>query len=191
MLQDRMRCIVHGACVFLGLTAASVAAAAVAAPQPVHSVPSLDLSRYAGKWFEIARYPNRFQKQCVGDVTAEYVSLADGRIRVINACRRSGGSTARAEGVARLASSGGPTSRLKVRFAPAFLSFISGVWGDYWVIGLGPDYTYAVVGAPSRDYLWILSRTPTLDTEVYQKAVDMAVSNGFDPSRLVRTKQSP
>ena len=79
---------------------------------------------------------------------------------------------------------------MKVRFAPAFLSFISAVWGNYWVIGLAPDYSYAVVGDPSHDYLWILFRTSTLDTEAYQKAVETAISNGFDPSRLVRTKQS-
>jgi apolipoprotein D and lipocalin family protein len=191
VLQARMRRIVHGARIVLGLTTASVAAAVVVDPAPVRSVTSLDLSRYAGKWFEIARYPNRFQKQCAGDVSAEYVLLPDGRIRVINSCRLGNGSISQAEGVARLASPGGSTSRLKVRFAPAFLSFISAVWGDYWVIGLAPDYTYAVVGAPSRDYLWILSRTPTLDTEVYQRAVDAAVSNGFDPTRLVRTRQSP
>ena len=108
----------------------------------VTTVPNLDLIRYAGKWYEIARYPNRFQKSCAGDVTAEYVLQADGRIQVINECRRADGSLNRAEGVARKANPSGPTSQLKVRFAPAFLSFISAVWGDYWIIGLADDYSW-------------------------------------------------
>ena len=161
------------------------------ASAPVRSVPSLDLARYTGKWFEIARYPNRFQKQCRGDVTAEYVVQADGRIRVVNACRQNDGSVTRAEGVARLATPGGVPSKLKVRFAPAFLSFIPAVWGDYWVIGLADDYSYAVIGDPSREYLWILSRRPTLDAPAYEQALDAAVANGFDPNRLVRTTHSP
>jgi apolipoprotein D and lipocalin family protein len=178
--------------VFVGLAvAAGIAGAAAQDLPPVRSVPAVDLSRYAGTWFEVARYPNWFQKHCASDVTAEYVLLPDRRIRVVNTCRRNDGSIDKAEGVARLANPGGPTSRLKVRFAPAFLSFIPAVWGDYWVIGLPPDYSYAVVGDPSRRYLWILSRTKTLDPGDYQKAVDAAAANGFDPKRLVRTVQSP
>jgi apolipoprotein D and lipocalin family protein len=153
----------------------------------VTTVPNLDLVRYAGKWYEMARYPNRFQKSCAGDVTAEYVLQSDGRIQVINECRRADGSLNRAEGVARKADPSGPASQLKVRFAPAFLSFISAVWGDYWVIGLADDYSWAVVGDPSRKYLWILSRTPSLSDEAYQRAVDTAVRNGFDAARLVKT----
>jgi len=158
---------------------------------PVRSVPELDLSRYAGKWYEIARYPNRFQKQCAGEVTAEYVLQPDGRIIVINQCRKGDGSVDRAEGVARKASPSGPDSQLKVRFAPAFLSFIPAVWGDYWVVGLASDYSYAVVGDPSRNYLWILSRTPSLGADAYQQAVGAAVASGFDASRLVRTPAIP
>jgi apolipoprotein D and lipocalin family protein len=184
-----MSWIANATRVVLGFAAVSVAAAAAADPPPVRSVPALDLARYAGTWFEIARYPNRFQKQCAGDVTAEYVLQPDGRIRVINACRTQDGSITRAEGVARKAAPGGPDSQLKVRFAPAFLSFIPAVWGNYWVIGLASDYSYAVVGDPSRDYLWILSRTPALDPATYQKAIEAAVENGFDPNRLTRTRQ--
>ena len=153
----------------------------------VAAVPSLDLMRYAGKWYEVARYPNRFQKSCAGDVTAEYMLQPDGRIQVINECRRADGTLNRADGVARRANPSGPASQLKVRFAPAFLSFISAVWGDYWVIGLADDYSWAVVGDPSREYLWILSRTPSMSDEAYERAVATAVRNGFDPARLVRT----
>ena len=125
----------------------------------VRSVPALDLTRYAGTWYEVARYPNWFQRQCAGDVTAEYTLGPSDRIGVVNKCRKKDGSVARAEGTARKATPEGPDSQLKVRFAPAFLSFIPAVWGDYWVLGLGPDYSYAVVGDPSRKYVWILSRT--------------------------------
>jgi apolipoprotein D and lipocalin family protein len=189
-VQAGMNGIAQGVRLVLGLATASLAAAAVAGQRPVQSVSSLDPSRYAGKWFEIALYPNRFEKRCASDVSAEYTLLPDGRIRVVNSCRVADGSMTRAEVIARLARRGGPSSQLKVRFAPVLLSFIPAVWGDYWVIGLAADYSYAVVGAPSREYLWILSRTPTLDADLYQKAIETAVSNGFDPSRLVPTKQT-
>jgi apolipoprotein D and lipocalin family protein len=153
----------------------------------VVTVPHLDLDRYAGKWYEIARYPNRFQKSCAGDVTAEYVLQPDGRIQVINQCRRADGSVNRADGVARKANPSKPASQLKVRFAPAFLSFIPAVWGDYWVIGLADDYRWAVVGDPSREYLWILSRTPSMSDEAFDRAVGTAVRNSFEPARLVKT----
>jgi len=157
----------------------------------VRSVPTLDLTRYAGRWFEVARYPNRFQKSCANDVTAEYALRPDGRITVVNECRRADGSQIRAEGVARLAEPNGPPSQLKVRFAPAWLSFIPAVWGNYWVIDLAPDYSYAVVGDPSRDYLWILSRTPVLPDSQMDAARSAAAANGFDLGKLVATPQTP
>jgi len=137
----------------------------------------------------VARYPNWFQRQCAGDVTAEYTLGPSDRIGVVNKCRKKDGSVARAEGTARKATPEGPDSQLKVRFAPAFLSFIPAVWGDYWVLGLGPDYSYAVVGDPSRKYLWILSRTPRLEERLYDEALAVVTANGFDASRLVRTSQ--
>jgi apolipoprotein D and lipocalin family protein len=156
----------------------------------VQTVPRVDLDRYYGSWFEIARYPNRFQKSCASDVVAEYAPRPDGRIQVVNRCRRADGTTSQASGVARLATRDGSNARLEVRFAPAFLSFIPAVWGDYWIIGLADDYSYAVVGDPGRSYLWILSRTPELAGPVYSRLLDLVRSQGFDPSRLVRTKQS-
>jgi apolipoprotein D and lipocalin family protein len=77
-----------------------------------------------------------------------------------------------------------------VRFAPAFLSFLSSVWGDYWIIGLGPEYTWAVVGTPSREYLWILSRTPAMSAPSFERAIEIARANGFDVTRLVKTANS-
>lgn len=157
---------------------------------PPKTVAQVDLDRYQGRWYEIARYPNRFQKDCSGDVIAEYKRRTDGRIDVENRCRTKAGGASSGKGVARLATQDGSTAKLEVRFAPAFLSFIPAVWGDYWVLGLADDYSYAVVGSPDRRYLWFLTRTPTVPTEVFATLVDVARAQGFDPARLVKTPQS-
>ena len=157
--------------------------------EPLRVVPAVDLRRYAGLWYEVARLPNRFEEKCAGDVSAEYTLRDADRLKVVNRCRRSDGRMTEAVGAARLADRKGANSRLKVRFAPAFLSFLPAVWGDYQIIELAPDYTYAVVGAPDRKYLWILSRTPQLDEATYQRLAEAARSQGFDVSRLTRTRQ--
>jgi apolipoprotein D and lipocalin family protein len=151
-------------------------------------VPTLDLQRYAGTWYEIARLPNPFQKKCAHSVVVHYAVRGDGRLDVVNECREMDGSLSRAAGVARLADPQGPPSRLKVRFAPAFLSFLSAVWGDYWVIDLAPDYTWAVVGEPKGQYLWILSRSPRMPEPLYAELLGRA-ARFYDVSRVVRTEQ--
>ncbi|HZB46676.1 MAG TPA: lipocalin family protein [Pyrinomonadaceae bacterium] len=156
---------------------------------PLRVVPSVDLPRYAGLWYEVARLPNRFEEKCAGDVTAEYTLLKPDRVKVVNRCRKQDGKLTEAVGEARLADRKGANSRLKVRFAPAFLSFLPVVWGDYQIIELAPDYTHAVVGDPSRKYLWFLSRTPQLDEATYLRLSEAARSQGFDVSKLIRTKQ--
>jgi len=156
--------------------------------EPVRPVGSVDLERYAGRWYEISRYPNRFQESCAGEVTATYERREDGRIRVVNRCRRADGSMNEAEGVARPVE-GGANARLKVRFAPGWLSFLPFVWADYWVIGLADDYRWAVVGTPDRKYLWILARTPRLPEADRAAAQAKIKENGFDLSRLVPTRQ--
>jgi len=171
------------------ILAGALAAALVAQTTPIVStVESVDLARYVGDWFEIARFPNRFQRGCAGDVRATYARRADGRIDVINRCCNVDGSMTSARGVARVVDPRG--AKLKVRFAPAALSFLPFVWGDYWVIGLDPDYRWAVVGTPDHAYLWILSRTATMDEAVYKGALARATANGFDTDRLVLTPQS-
>ena len=155
---------------------------------PVRTVASVDLNRYLGDWFEIARYPNRFQRQCAGDVRARYSRRADGRLDVVNRCRTADGQT-EARGVARVVDEQRFT-RLKVRFAPAWLSFLPPVWGDYWIIGLAPGYSWAVVGTPGRDYLWILSRTPQLDAASIAAARAAARNSGYDVERLVQTSHA-
>ena len=172
----------------LGAVAIWQASARAQARTPVRTVPSVDLERYRGDWFEIARFPNRFQRQCVGDVRASYARRPDGRIDVVNRCRTADGVT-EARGVARVVDEQ-TFAKLKVRFAPAWLSFLPVVWGDYWIIGLASDYSWAVVGDPNRDYLWILARAPRLDDERFGAARKAAADNGFNVERLVRTPQA-
>ena len=156
-------------------------------PPRVHAVASVDLTRYAGRWHEVARFPNRFQQACARETTADYALLDDGAIRVTNRCLRADGSALEAVGRARLADAKGPASRLKVRFAPAWLSFLPMVWGDYWILDLDDDYSIALVGDPGRKYLWILARSPTPPDSLYQRMVATAAAQGFDVSKLVRS----
>lgn len=158
--------------------------------QPLEVVPSVDLNRYAGTWYEVARMPFKFQSQCVGDVTATYTLLEDGTIKVLNRCRKQNGEMDEAEGRAKRASNEGPNTKLKVRFAPAFLSFLPFVWGNYWIIDLAPDYSYAVIGEPDRKYLWVLSRTPVMDETIIQGILDRAKGKGYDLTGLIRTQHT-
>ena len=156
---------------------------------PVRTVASVDLDRYLGQWYEIARYPNRFQRNCAGDVTASYARRSDARIDVINRCREADGGAIEARGVARVVDAAS-SAKLKVRFAPAVLSPLPFVWGDYWIIGLAADYSWAVVASPDRRYLWILARTPALDGGLRATALDAARTNGFDVERLTWTNHA-
>ncbi|MBS1836022.1 MAG: lipocalin family protein [Acidobacteria bacterium] len=158
----------------------------------VQPVPQVDLQRYAGTWYEIARLPNRFQKSCAGDVAANYTLNSDKTIKVVNTCRDAGtGKVKTAEGLGRVAKEDkGANSILEVRFAPAFLSFLSALWGDYRIIGLdAANYSYALVGSKDLQYLWILSRTKILDDAVYNKLTAEAARQGYDIKQLVRTPQ--
>ena len=169
----------------LTLAAALGASALVAhAAEPVTSVPELELSRYAGQWHEIAHLPMFFQRQCVGDITARYsLDGPGGSIGVLNACRTKDGSLDQSEGVARPVE--GHPGRLEVRFAPDWLSWAPMVWADYWVIALDPDYQWAMVGEPGRDYLWILSREPTMDRALFEQLKAKAEAMGYDLEPLV------
>jgi apolipoprotein D and lipocalin family protein len=154
------------------------------------TVAHVDLDRYGGQWFEVARYDNRFQRKCQGDVVVSYARRPDGRIDVDNRCRTTDGDTIQARGVARLATDDGSNSKLEVRFAPAWLSFIDAVWGDYWIVGLADDYRYAVVGSANREYLWLLAREAAPPERDVESMMALARAQGFDPGRLVRTTQS-
>lgn len=158
--------------------------------QDVRTVDRVDLDRYLGEWHEVARFPNRFQDQCAGDVVATYSRRDDGRIDVVNRCRLADGGLEEAAGVARVVDTS-TNAKLKVRFAPAWLRWLPMVWGDYWIIGLADDYSWAAVGSPDRRYLWILSRTPALDTSSLEAAKEAARRNGFDIGRLQMTAAGP
>lgn len=159
--------------------------------QELSVVDSVDLQRYVGRWYEIARLPNRFQEECTGNVTATYVVLENGEIKVVNRCQKADGDSSEAEGIARRASPEEPNSKLKVRFAPSFLSFLPFVWGNYWIIELAPDYSYAVIGEPNREYLWVLARTPKMEKQTLQEILERAKKQGFNLTDLIRTKQLP
>jgi len=153
-------------------------ACARSAGPPPRTVERVDLARYAGTWYEIASFPTRFQRGCTG-TTATYGLRDDGRVSVRNRCTRDGEERG-IEGVAWPVDAS--NARLKVRFFWPFA-------GDYWVLALDPDYRWALVGHPGRDYLWILSRTPRLDDALYDELVAKAQAQGFEVSRLVRTPQ--
>jgi apolipoprotein D and lipocalin family protein len=157
-------------------------AGTVKSNSPLTVVDSVDLQRYLGKWYEIASYPAWFQKGCAGS-TAEYSLLPDGKIQVVNRCRKDSldGPLKESKGKAEVADTA-TNAKLKVWFFWPFK-------GNYWIIDLSPDYQWAVVGEPSRKYLWILSRTPTLDKGVYQGILGRLPQKGYDPDRLHKTAQ--
>lgn len=166
----------------------AVALSLFAEAQSVATVRSVDLSRYAGRWYEIAKFPNDFQRKCTGHVTADYRPLPDNTIEVANRCRTASGEIELAIGEGRVVDKAG-NAKLQVRFAPAWMSWIPWVWGDYWILELDDAYTLATVGTPDRDYLWILARTPAIPDTEYERLLDDATKQGFDTSRLVKTKQ--
>lgn len=159
------------------------ACATTPARPPVATVPQVDLARYAGTWFEIARIPNRFQDSARGctHTTATYTPRPDGSIGVVNRCRGTDGTARLAEGHANVVPDSG-NAKLRVSFFWPF-------YGDYWVIGLDPSYRWAVVGAPGRDYLWVLARRPDLAPGDYAEAIITAAMQGFEVSRLRPTPQ--
>lgn len=167
----------------LALALACAPASAQQAALPNTSVQALDLQRYAGQWHEIARLPMFFQRNCVANVTATYTSRADGKVGVRNACDDKDGETMVSEGVARPVA--GQPGRLEVRFAPDWLAWAPMTWADYWVVELDPDYQWAVVGGPSRKYLWVLSRTPTMPRVQFDAIRERALRRGYPVDRLL------
>lgn len=177
----------------LAALAAWLLAACVAGPSgrpenaaPLQPVASVDLARYAGRWYEIARYPNSFEDGCAG-VTANYIPRADGRVTVVNTCLDGGldGRERVAEGVARPIE-GSNNARLAVNFAPIPLPAGQ---GNYWVLYLDEAYQLAVVGEPSGRFLWFLSRTPRVTPEQRATLEQAARAQGYDLSLLEEVPQ--
>lgn len=154
----------------------------IAMSQTLQTVPYVDLNKYAGKWFEIASFPQRFQKGC-NCTTAEYTVTDKGYVTVENKCNKDSinGKQSYIKGKAFVEENSG-NAKLKVQFFWPFK-------GKYWIIDLADDYSYAVVGHPNRKYLWILSRTATMSSTTYQQIVARIKDKGFDISKIMLTKQ--
>lgn len=151
--------------------------------QNLETVPFVDLDKYAGKWYEIASYPQRFQKGCHG-TTATYTNSGQGYITVENSCNKKSltGKQSYIKGKAFVEKNSG-NAKLKVQF----------FWplkGKYWIIDLAEDYSYAVVSHPNRKYLWILSRSPQMSESVYVKILSRLEKKGFDLLKLQKTEQN-
>ena len=142
-------------------------------------VPHVDLQRYLGKWYEIAHLPAKFQEGC-DETTATYALLENGNVSVLNECKKNG-KIKQAKGKAKIADKA-TGAKLKVTFFWPF-------YGDYWIIKLGNNYEYSVVGTPDHKYLWILSRTPQMDNKLFHEITEFAKSKGFDINRLIKTNQ--
>ena len=149
---------------------------------PLETVASVDTDRYLGRWYEIARLPNSFEKNCEG-VTVDYALRDDGLISVTNTCRKGApdGEAKVANGRARIVDEA-TNAKLEVSFFGPF-------WGDYWVIGLADDYSLSLVGEPSGRYLWILSRTPMITDDVRDAALSDLKAMGYDRDALYFTMQ--
>ena len=160
-----------------GVTVPAVSDADTDENNPVTTVNIVDLERYTGLWYEIAKVPNKFQKQCGSGTTAEYTLRDDGRITVINRCIKEDGSPDEAEGIAKVEDIV-TNAKLKV----SFVSFIGWrpFWGDYWIIGLDKDYQWVVIGTPNRKYGWVLARAKALDETTMSKIVNIIKHNGYE-----------
>jgi len=143
------------------------------------TVSHVDLEKYLGTWYEIAKFPQGFEKGCT-NVTADYSLREDGKISVVNSCLKDGKPKI-TDGVASI-NDKESNAKLDVQFQWPFS-------GKYWIIALAPDYSYAVVGHPNRKYLWILNRKPVMDSMTYNHLVLVAAGRGFDIRKLEKTLQ--
>jgi len=175
--------MLRGVALCAGLALLAVVGVGCGQDPPLAVASKVDLSRFQGQWFEIAKLPRITQTDCF-ETTAFYSLASDGTLDLVNECH--------------VGSAGGPlktvtmTAKVPDPSAPAKLALdVGGFYGDYWILEIGSDYEYAVVGHPSRSYLWILGRTPTLDQATLQGILSRAQGEGFDTSRLEYTPQTP
>jgi apolipoprotein D and lipocalin family protein len=148
---------------------------------------AVDLDRYAGRWYEIARLPNLFEKAGMSNITADYDVLPSGLVSVYNSSIRSNGSTADVSGVARALDAS--NTKLEVTFAPPLLRLLPMIWSNYWILDLDADYQWSIVGEPTRKHLWILSRQPEMSEDLYRTLCNSAQEKGFDVTDLIRPLQ--
>jgi len=162
MLNFRNRRVARRLVVGALSTLLAGAGASHAAP-PMTVVTDFDVTRYLGTWHQVAAIPAWFQSECVANTTATYTEAEDGLIGVVNACDEADGTRRVADARARFVE-GATVGKLEVTFVELFGLWLWPIAGDYWIIGLDPEYRWAVVGAPSRKYAWVLARTPTLES---------------------------
>lgn len=158
------------------------------AKKEVETVSHVDLERYLGTWYEIASIPQRFQKDCASSVEANYSLAESGEVKVVNSCKKKDGEIKKAEARAKVVSKDDSNSKLKVTFVK-FIGWLYMLGGNYWIIDLADDYSYAVVGDPSAEYAWILSRTHEISQDDLEKAMNSLVKNGYDTCDLITTIQ--
>lgn len=154
------------------------------------AVAQVDVDRYMGQWYEIARLPNHLERDCARDVVSVYERRSESAIRVTYECRHADGEAQHTRGVARIRDMASH-AKLELRFAPLALAWWPFVWDDWWILEIAPDNSHMMLGDPSRQTLWIFARRPALDNAVYENLVAQAAAQGYDTRRLVRTPQSP
>lgn len=154
----------------------------------VAAVPSIDLTRYLGRWYEICRLPLKWEDETATDITATYSLNKDGKVRVDNRCFNAEGEPAQAVGEATPVDEA--NSRLKVTFLPKGLRWLPFTEGDYWVLKIDPDYQTSLVGTPDRKYLWVLSREPSLSDGTLQEYLAEARRQGFDLAKLITPRHT-
>ena len=182
--MDKMTPIVLSNAVVIFFLIGILAVANAQTDKPLKTVPKVDLDRYTGLWYEIAKIPNRFQRKCASGTTAQYALRDDGKIDVINRCVKKDGNIIAAKGIAQVVETAS-NAKLKVSFVKIF--GLSLFWGDYWIIGLGEDYDFAIVGTPGRKYGWILSRTPSLSQEKLDEIYNILREQGYNPEAFEMT----
>ena len=178
--------IAIGSAVLLGLGATTMA---YAQKQSLPTVEKVELDRYLGIWYEVARKPLYFQNKCDRDVTATYTLNENGNIVVDNRCIKKDGEQTQSGGEA-FVQNPPQNTKLKVSFLPDFIRWIPVGRGDYWVLKLDENYQTVLVGEPKRKYMWILSLDPQLDKNVVNEYLQYAQSVGYDLSDVIHTKQT-
>lgn len=153
---------------------------------PLQTVHQVDLARYMGKWYEIARIPNTFQKSCMREVTVSYRLLVDNHVRGLNTCRKANGDVFSLEVDGKIQDKS--NSKIVFKITSSWLRWVPMLKADYWIVDLADNYSYAAVATPDSHYLWILARQPQMDDAVYQQLIKRVAKQGFAVEKLVKNK---